>query len=594
MSNIKILAKIIKAKKERGEPFVVMLGAGASLNSGVLPTQKIKKRVVNEWGSDLTDKSVETAFMKLWDRESEERRTMFVEGFLKKRFEPSSGYEYLARLVREGYFDILMTFNYDDLIVEALRGEKLVAGKDFNVIKRGEHRDDRIEKLIDSKDFRIKVLKLHGSIRSTDDLLFSRKELSAYPQPVADVVKKLTQRDIIVCGYAFRDRCVQNAFSKSGGVVASVNLHGTPPDLSVYVSARSSAHYAIEGDDGDFDTFFERLWRALRVRPPREVENLFKYLEAYRPSEHREFLGRDALTERVLDTVRTVNPGLIILYGDPKVGKTSFVRAGVMANLDEKTYDVHYMRCRPDFEEQIVEELAPRYGMTAATATADEVFDHLESHAPKQLILIVDHVERALEPLFDGKKEEAERLFKMLAGAGGEKVTIILVCLACKEFWEVLAKAAPELSNYVQEEIQPLSGDQMAEIMSGLATRGHMSFEDDVLPDLQERYQKALESQTPRFTLAHVQSICHLMANTGALDRPAYNQVLRDHLEGLDLAINTYNIVSFVEDFPVQERVLLRKLMQIISNESKKALGVFFKEESWGLIRTIQASAERT
>src|SRR3954470_22616669 len=50
---VKNLANLMKLKKRQGETFVLMLGAGASIGSGVVPTTKLMEDLLNEFGQDL-------------------------------------------------------------------------------------------------------------------------------------------------------------------------------------------------------------------------------------------------------------------------------------------------------------------------------------------------------------------------------------------------------------------------------------------------------------------------------------------------------------------------------------------------------------
>ena len=83
--------------------------------------------------------------------------------------DPSQGYHDLASIIEQGYIDIVITFNFDDLIRKALEKKSIHVSE----IIRGTTEDEKIQKLIETKEPRVKLLKLHGSLYSADTFLFS-------------------------------------------------------------------------------------------------------------------------------------------------------------------------------------------------------------------------------------------------------------------------------------------------------------------------------------------------------------------------------------------------------------------------------------
>src|SRR5438309_11156633 len=111
----------MKLKKGQGEKFVLMLGAGASMSSGVKSTPTLMEELLQQYGTDLNPADrLEDRFDKLWQRTSDRDRRMFLQPYLDH--EPSVGYTKLAALIEAGYFDLALTFNCDDLGDKALQG----------------------------------------------------------------------------------------------------------------------------------------------------------------------------------------------------------------------------------------------------------------------------------------------------------------------------------------------------------------------------------------------------------------------------------------------------------------------------------------
>ena len=251
----------------------------------------------------------------------------------------------LAELIRDGYFDTVVTFNFDTLLEKALHDAGV---HDFTIIIRGEFDESKIPEAVDQPG--IKIVKLHGSLKGTSSFIFTREDLVEYPKPIRDTVERLTARDILICGYAYNDQCVITAFSKTGrGNVVVVNP--SPPQMLCDVARKRKSQGIYSGVDGRFDVFVSKLSVALKPeqQPARTVtRNPFKYLEAYRGEDRTWFFGREELVKSYgLANVWPARWTRFLHRGPSKSGKTSFVRAGLMPRLEPEPL---YPRCQADLE----------------------------------------------------------------------------------------------------------------------------------------------------------------------------------------------------------------------------------------------------
>ena len=92
LDRVRMLAQFIKDKKKRGEKFVVMLGAGASLSSGIKLTATIMEQLVASHPGAATG-SVEDRFDALWAQSSPGDRAAMLEPYLDGT--PSPGFRKL-------------------------------------------------------------------------------------------------------------------------------------------------------------------------------------------------------------------------------------------------------------------------------------------------------------------------------------------------------------------------------------------------------------------------------------------------------------------------------------------------------------------
>src|SRR4051812_11009971 len=267
----------MRLKKRQGDKFVLMLGAGASMSSGVKSTPKLMEELLEQFGADLNGSDrLEDRFDKLWKRTSDSSRRALLEPYLDH--EPSVGYAKLAALIEAGYFDLALTFNFDDLVEKALTG---IGFTDFKRVIRGETIEDEMQTLIDAVEPRFKLIKLHGSLESADHFLFDVNEMNEYPPAINTLVNRITSRDLVMCGYGFKDVCVIRAFAQRGGSVVCVNPSGVPRELRPLLKDRRSDDLGIESVS---DTFFGDLYNELLAPPvvattEKAPHNPFKFLE---------------------------------------------------------------------------------------------------------------------------------------------------------------------------------------------------------------------------------------------------------------------------------------------------------------------------
>jgi hypothetical protein len=573
----------MKLKKRQGEKFVLMLGAGASMSSGVQSTPKIMQELLDEFGQDLDPNDrLEDRFDALWKRTSDRDRGILLQPYLEHT--PSAGYEKLAALIDAGYFDLALTFNFDDLLEKALTN---FGFHDYKRVIRGETIDDEMQKLIDAPEPRFKLIKLHGSLQSSDHFLFDVNEMNEYPPAINSLVNRATARDIVMCGYGFKDVCVIRAFAQRGGSIVCVNPSGVPRELRGFLKDRRSDDLGIESD---FDTFFGELYDALLAPPTataaaeKAPPNPFKFLESYRIEDSSAFAGRDDEIARFTQALaKTPPPRVIIVAGPAKAGKTSLVRAGFIPALDAPSHAGVYVRCQRDFEKTLPQELWPN-DATAAGLGLKDALHRLAAETPNErVVLFLDQFDRATSAYDLSTKAGRMSLSGFVTGelmTTVENLTVVLVviddsalvqtlCQACNDQgvpWSIIQCAAFER-------------DDVAKILKSLAAKGGFEFDQRIIDEMLQSYDQTKTSAVPdqRFTLAHIQTVCHILAATKTVDYESYRHAFDNNLKALHQAINVCDIISFVEDFSWSDAVWFRNMIKVPLKESKERIADFIK-----------------
>lgn len=222
------------AQAPRGEaPYVLFLGAGASVSSGIPSTATL----ISDWQRQLysilketprpSSPDFPTSAFKAWLRSqypawlNEKRREIGSESEYSTLFElicktrqqrqiyieslvdhtrPGLGYIYLAGLIASGYINTVLTTNFDDLLLDALvryyDTKPIVCAFDSAVTS------------FSSSSQRPKIIKLHGDFLFDDIRATDADTLDLSENMEAKLVEVCEDKGLIVVGYSGNDESV--------------------------------------------------------------------------------------------------------------------------------------------------------------------------------------------------------------------------------------------------------------------------------------------------------------------------------------------------------------------------------------------------
>jgi len=281
------LFNLIGKRSNHTPNFALLIGAGASVSSGVKPSCQM----VGEWRQQMhqQSKTVEPLekwlqgqnwyedeeeysilFEKVYDQRSQRR--IYIEECVKNA-KPSWGYIYLANMIAHGYFNVIFTPNFDDLLNEACfvyaDCRPIVCAHDSAVV------DIRVTSV------RPKILKLHGdylynSIKNTI------RETETLEKNMRDKFMQFAREyGLVVAGYAGNDRSIMDILDgmlMSGGYFPNglywcVRSNDTVNRKVERLLRRENAYWVeIEG----FDEFMAELHESLELTLPNAVGDPYK------------------------------------------------------------------------------------------------------------------------------------------------------------------------------------------------------------------------------------------------------------------------------------------------------------------------------
>jgi tetratricopeptide (TPR) repeat protein len=210
------LISLISRRSNSTPNFALIIGAGASVTSGIKPASKM----IEEWRKQLFEESRsdepfeewlkkqdcyedEEEYSILFEEVCDERsqRRVYIENCVKDA-KPSWGYIYLANIIAHNYFNVIFTPNFDDLLNEACftyPGLKpIVCAHDSAVV------DIRVTSA------RPKIIKLHGDYLY-DSIQNTIRETENLRDNMRDKFKQFAaEYGLVVVGYGGNDRSIMD------------------------------------------------------------------------------------------------------------------------------------------------------------------------------------------------------------------------------------------------------------------------------------------------------------------------------------------------------------------------------------------------
>jgi len=285
--SVRSLANLIWRRREVKErPYVLVLGSGASLSSGASSMEEIVSSIVQNHSIKNSDgKEPLEAFYDIIDQCSESERYNILEPHLRGAT-PSSGYRHLARLIRDRYFSLILTTNFDLFLEDAIMDAGMRAS-DFIKLLVGCNEPKQLVKTLKFNTPAVKILKLHGDL-NWRIFAFTPAETAQFPESIEAAVADILSEDFIAFGISLRDRDVARCIRKEGGSIWYVNLEPSKSiDLAYEAIQARGKGKELSGEMARFDDFFG--WLRLEILVTEALENTddpteSQLLNAYRDS----------------------------------------------------------------------------------------------------------------------------------------------------------------------------------------------------------------------------------------------------------------------------------------------------------------------
>ena len=265
---IRLANLMIKKKKTEGTaPFVLVLGSGAAPVS----IEKIEVEVLKVEG--MTEQEIKQLrpaektdlFKRAWDRlqgDTDARFACIAELFTSQMNQweyqqKQEGYLGLARLIKYGYFDVVLTTNTDTALEDTLARIGLTRG-DYRFLMNGVDSAEQIRREIGYRVPRIKIIKLHGDLYSRV-FAFSYREVFRFSQKVEAILENYLAGSVLMVGKSSIDEDINRCIPADGGNFYYVNIDPPKPGTPIYNATQVRESTIISGEHADFSSFFLSL-----------------------------------------------------------------------------------------------------------------------------------------------------------------------------------------------------------------------------------------------------------------------------------------------------------------------------------------------
>ncbi|WIM45358.1 SIR2 family protein [Methanosarcina mazei] len=294
--SIRALASSMVSRKISGaDPYILFLGAGASISSGCSSMMQIVDCVLEQhaksefekWENEIEKATKEnkkfgellgneigkekrTRFFEIWGTLDHETQYSILRPHLWDDKKPSEGYENLAKLVKKGYIKKILSTNLENLLEKALNNVGCYQPDDFVVVVNGKDRHEELVEQLNSSRSSLKITKLHGSLESPKSYAFKQDEISDFAKKIKPDLSRLINQSLIIVGYSGQDRDVDLLFEDEGKEIHFVNPSKPEAEsrISQILAVRGKGKI-IDGNDGKFDTFFEKLLKYVELEEER-------------------------------------------------------------------------------------------------------------------------------------------------------------------------------------------------------------------------------------------------------------------------------------------------------------------------------------
>lgn len=372
----------IKTHRHQLGKHSLFIGSAVKIPPQDLMVNRALEQVALEWaGERVSDPEIEEparAALELMAAEvtdHPERCRLYREK-LGPDARPAEGHVRLSRLIKDGYYSNIFIAEPDDMLERALHAQHMEPDKDYHLLVAGLDDPQDIKIALDESS-RIAVVKCGGDLdrrflplapSEMENIAAGLGEIIADNFKIFSVFVAMTDREDPILAHVPREGArifwVNTIIPMTDAQLydelrvespASAEYHRYQPHVISLLEARHSARHLLCREPGSFNEFFAKLHGRLvrqrhRRRPgKRDLTVLrggpFRFLDFFDVEDDDFYFGREDDVKAVVEKLRENT--ITTVFGKPAIGKTSLLRAGVMASLKKEAEETDREAARP-------------------------------------------------------------------------------------------------------------------------------------------------------------------------------------------------------------------------------------------------------
>ncbi len=384
---------------------------------------------------------------------------------------PAEGHSQLARLIQDGYFPTVFTMEPHDLLEQALSDRHLEPETDYHLLVVGVDDAETISVALEDSS-RVVVVKCGGDLASKR-LPLTPEEIRQGLEPIGEIIGEAFGVICICTAYDDRDEPFLDFVPDEGGKIfwvnrqvptadeqmytqlkmespASMEFHRLQPKVVRWLRQRQSQRHLLVREPGSFNDFFARLRDRFQYRKHasrhqrRDLTVLrggpYRFLDYFDTEDSDFFFGRDQEISQLIDLIEQHR--LTVLFGRSGIGKTSLIKAGVMARLlgrhDEHLDDAGvwlpiYARCQDEpianirqAALKIAEEQNCDLGEAVASDELTDLLSAIATASSQRIVVFLDQAEELFVKLGGPARDSSIEQLKQCLANGDERIRLVL------------------------------------------------------------------------------------------------------------------------------------------------------------------------
>ncbi|HEY3396253.1 MAG TPA: PQQ-binding-like beta-propeller repeat protein [Armatimonadota bacterium] len=600
-----VVADYLKARRHRLGRHVLFVGSGARIPPEELPLgthlQTLAAGVVTDTFESLPVEQRPLAQLEAFaaqvpDQAERIRQLRSVVGTGR----PAEGHVRLASLIKDGYFPAIFTMEPHALLEQALHNNFMEPATDYHLVVLGVDEPEAVRTAL-QHSVRVAVVKCGGDLEGRV-LPITAAEMREHLAPYREIIADAFQVLATFTAYVDRDRPFLEMVPKAGGKVFWINptiplsdraafeelrsdepgaaeYHKLQPEVTSLLEGRQSQRHILAREPGTFNDFFAALGTQLKAHSRRASRGRnrdlsvlrggpYRFLDYFDVEDAEFFFGREKETEELLELVNA-HP-LTVLFGKSGSGKTSLLRAGLMARLRELDEDHSgegdrpllpvYVACGADPSANLHRALVARaeteglpLPVEARQAPAPDLALALAETAGRDLVIIVDHLAEIFVKV--GAKVREQFVDELRACLDSGRVRILL-CVRedyLGELWELRPQLPRLMKNMYR--LRWMSREQAELAITKPAANFNIQVERDLTERLlEDLYREGVEP-------AALQIVMYRLYEEVEKPSRIISGRVYDQLGGAQKILSGY-LDKVLLQLPLAERPLARALLR--------------------------------